>query len=224
MIILKNLQDSLDIPRPSEGRTSENFRAHRANRNDLETPVEASLNKEVPITLRVQRLLQHAFEPAIIIVLKRTSWGVCFFSDRAQEYVSKYLGFSLPLGLPLEFVRRLERGVRRFEIAQPTGDLMTVRVRQYAKYPEFLILYLAESCNPGPASLNALKRMLDVTEREAQVLYWIAQGKTSSEIGIILGAAKTTIKKHVQNIIEKMGVENRLTAALRASAILRLNI
>jgi two-component system, NarL family, nitrate/nitrite response regulator NarL len=41
-------------------------------------------------------------------------------------------------------------------------------------------------------------------------------GKTSPEIGQILGLAENTIKKHLTAIYEKLGVEGRLAAALSA--------
>src|SRR5204863_484110 len=65
-------------------------------------------------------------------------------------------------------------------------------------------------------------RSLGVSEREAEVLLWVAQGKTNSEIGLILGAAEKTIKKHMSHIFEKLGVENRASAAGRAVEALRL--
>jgi DNA-binding CsgD family transcriptional regulator len=55
------------------------------------------------------------------------------------------------------------------------------------------------------------------------VLYWIAHGKTNPEVAIILDAALNTVKKHVQNILLKLGVETRLAAALRATEILGLS-
>jgi DNA-binding CsgD family transcriptional regulator len=70
----------------------------------------------------------------------------------------------------------------------------------------------------SPASLLCL----GLTAREAEVLFWIAHGKTSPEIAIILDAALNTVKKHVQNILLKLGVETRLAAALRATEILGL--
>jgi DNA-binding CsgD family transcriptional regulator len=54
-----------------------------------------------------------------------------------------------------------------------------------------------------------------LTERESQVAYWIAEGKTNGEIGVILGIGARTVKKHVEHILAKLGVENRTTAALR---------
>jgi DNA-binding NarL/FixJ family response regulator len=61
---------------------------------------------------------------------------------------------------------------------------------------------------------------LGLTEREAEVLLWIAQGKTNGEISTILGAAENTVKRHVQNIFEKLGVDNRNAATLRALDVL----
>ena len=58
-----------------------------------------------------------------------------------------------------------------------------------------------------------------LTRREAEGLFWIAHGKSSPEIPIILEAALNTVKKHVRNILLKLGVKSRLPAALRASEI-----
>jgi DNA-binding NarL/FixJ family response regulator len=57
---------------------------------------------------------------------------------------------------------------------------------------------------------------LGLSPRQAEVLLWIAQGKTNEEIGIILGASRNTIKKHVLRVLDKLGVESRNTAAVRA--------
>ena len=57
---------------------------------------------------------------------------------------------------------------------------------------------------------------LGLSRREAEVLLWIAQGKNNEEIGIILGASRNTIKKHVMHLLEKLCVESRNAAAVRA--------
>lgn len=53
---------------------------------------------------------------------------------------------------------------------------------------------------------------LGLTPREAEVLMWVAQGKTNSEIGTILEAATKTIGKHLENIFRKLSVETRTGA------------
>jgi len=59
-----------------------------------------------------------------------------------------------------------------------------------------------------------------LTPREAEVLTWIAQGKTNYEIGMILSACTGTICKHVEHILAKLNVENRTAAAIVAIAAL----
>jgi DNA-binding CsgD family transcriptional regulator len=51
-----------------------------------------------------------------------------------------------------------------------------------------------------------------LSRRESEVLFWLCQGKTNSEIGSILGIAGRTAETHALNIYPKMGVENRYTA------------
>jgi len=52
----------------------------------------------------------------------------------------------------------------------------------------------------------------NLTPREIEVLYWLCQGKSNGEIGIILGISPRTAETHALNIYPKMGVENRLGA------------
>jgi DNA-binding CsgD family transcriptional regulator len=45
------------------------------------------------------------------------------------------------------------------------------------------------------------------------VLYWVAKGKTNRDIGDILGASPATVKKHLEHVHQKLGVETRTAAA-----------
>jgi len=63
---------------------------------------------------------------------------------------------------------------------------------------------------------------LGITPREAEVLLWIAQGKSNSNISTILGCAENTVKVHITRIFEKLGFENRNAATVRALEVLSL--
>ena len=52
--------------------------------------------------------------------------------------------------------------------------------------------------------------------RELEVLHLMAQGATNGEIALALALAVETIKRHVSNILSKLGVSNRTQAAARA--------
>lgn len=65
---------------------------------------------------------------------------------------------------------------------------------------------------PHPGQLEKL----GLTPREAEVLFWVARGKTNDEIATVLGIGLTTVKKHLESTFAKLGVENRTSAAAMA--------
>ena len=73
---------------------------------------------------------------------------------------------------------------------------------------------------PNFQSAKPLEQALGLTPRVAEALLWLAQGKTNSEIATILGNSESTVKKHVLEIFDKLGVETRSAATLRALEVL----
>jgi DNA-binding NarL/FixJ family response regulator len=73
---------------------------------------------------------------------------------------------------------------------------------------------------PNFQSAKPLEEVLGLTPRVAETLLWLAQGKTTGEIATILGNSESTVKKHVLEIFDKLGVETRTAAGLRALEVL----
>jgi len=69
--------------------------------------------------------------------------------------------------------------------------------------------------NPDFSSAAPLEK-LGLSAREAEILLWVAQGKTNFETSIILNITVSTVKKHLENIFAKLGVESRNGATLKA--------
>lgn len=69
--------------------------------------------------------------------------------------------------------------------------------------------------------IEALMSLFKLTIREAEVLYWVSKGKTSRDIGDILGSSPRTVNKHLEHIYVKLGVETRTAAAALVSVKLR---
>lgn len=63
----------------------------------------------------------------------------------------------------------------------------------------------------GRATIDGERRVW-LTEREAEIMEWVALGKTNSEIGGILNLSSFTIKNHMQRIFKKLDVFNRAQA------------
>lgn len=58
---------------------------------------------------------------------------------------------------------------------------------------------------------------IHITSREREILQWVAEGKTTDEISVILGLAHHTVTTHRTAVMEKLGVFN--SAALVATAL-----
>lgn len=62
-------------------------------------------------------------------------------------------------------------------------------------------------------------RALGLTRRELEMLGFLAQGKSNKEIARDLGLSSNTIKTHLTNLYEKLGVKNRTQAVMSAAEL-----
>lgn len=91
---------------------------------------------------------------------------------------------------------------------------LTIEMLNFIDNREYL-LRLTNQHKPADDT-RAFKEQFAVTGREADVLLWIANGKTNREIGLILEMSPRTVNKHLEQIFKKLGVENRTSAAALA--------
>ena len=82
-------------------------------------------------------------------------------------------------------------------------------------------LYRLTEASAGAREL-ILRETYGLTAREADVLIWIAAGKSNRDIGEILDISARTVNKHLEQIFAKLGVENRASAAAMAVQALAL--
>lgn len=59
-------------------------------------------------------------------------------------------------------------------------------------------------------SLSAFARSSNLTDREEEVMRFVAEGRTNREISTTLYISESTVKKHVNTLFRKLGVENRV--------------
>ena len=80
--------------------------------------------------------------------------------------------------------------------------------------PDEILLRLVEGGSSDDRLV--LQRKLLLTQRESEVLLWIARGKSNRDIAEILTLSPRTVNKHLEQIYTKLGVENRASAAALA--------
>jgi len=85
---------------------------------------------------------------------------------------------------------------------------------------EAKLVWLAHTANGVMGNLVAQKRLsatvVELTEREREVLRWTAVGKTSAEIAVILGISSRTVNFHITTVMLKLDAVNRTQAVIKA--------
>lgn len=148
---------------------------------------------------------------------------IVFSTGRARQLLRRYFaGHSSAKTLPAELRlwltrsrqwqgRALPNATNTFSRNGSTGKLLVQFVRD-EKRDESVLLLEEKTAMPVSERLQSL----GLTPREAEVLRWVARGKSNPEIAIILGAAPRTVQKHLEHIFSKLGVATRTDAARRA--------
>jgi DNA-binding response OmpR family regulator/DNA-binding CsgD family transcriptional regulator len=172
-----------------------------------------------------------AFGYATITVRERDG-RLMWQTPLARDLLLRYCGTEAPATPPavLQWLRRqlplladagqppcepprltLENGPRRltFRLHQQVGD----QEGEAGEGGDWLIVMQETS---DASVLEAIAHAFGLTAREAEVLYWVAKGKINRDIGDILGASPATVKKHLERIYAKLGVETRTAAAAMA--------
>jgi CheY-like chemotaxis protein len=186
-------------------------------------------------TARVQRQARHALDAFghATMVVRAGDGRLLWQTGLARSLLRDYFGCegsAAPVPL-IDWVRReaaqvlsgaaanplvTARGGRRLTLemhAMPSGETATGAddgTGDQAGEPEWLIV--ATETNDA-ALIEAMMKTFGLTAREAEVLHWVARGKTNRDIGDILGTSPRTVTKHMEHILPKLGVETRTAAA-----------
>lgn len=119
-----------------------------------------------------------------------------------QVRVTEFNGDPQAVCEPLHITSGSERLEIRFILDASGGDYLLIEKQRLEYAPD------------------DLREPLGLTKRQSEVLFWITQGKTDRDVATILGITPRTVNKHVEKILPKLGVDNRLAAANLARDVL----
>lgn len=119
----------------------------------------------------------------------------------------------LPIGVPFIFLTAYSQRTHQLQARQLGCD-------DYVMKPiDFELLIAIIRHRLAAAEKGADKTELRLTEREVQVLTWVARGKSSSDIATILGISERTVNFHLDNAMRKAGVATRVQAAVKCAML-----
>ena len=108
-----------------------------------------------------------------------------------------------------DIYRALQAGARAYLLKGMTVEVLISAIRS---------VHAGKSIIPPAIAQRLAERMATepLTQREQDVLEQIVRGKSNKEIGVALEISEATVKTHINNLLGKLGVEDRTQAATAA--------
>lgn len=159
------------------------------------------------------------------IAVRASDGRLMWQTPLARDLLLAYYGTSAPETPPaiLQWLRRhLAEAERQIEPPRLCAELgarrLSIRLHQQTGDDDWLIVMREVS---DAAIIESMSLAFKLTAREAEVLYWVVKGKINRDIADILGASPATVKKHLERVFAKLGVETRTAAAGMAMSRIR---
>lgn len=186
-------------------------------------PIELIARVKVHLAnARITRSAQTALDSAGQNICAVNSQGVLLWSTPQVTRILEKSGIADWSKATLQTTLRdwLQHGPTdgaRCIVKTPAGSLSFVCLGQ-SNAQEILLRIINDE---QPDEVALLRAQYQLTQREAEVLVWVAKGKTNREIAQILDLSPRTVNKHLEQVFKKVGVENRTSAASRAAGTLQ---
>lgn len=164
--------------------------------------LQTSLADELALRIEAEEQLRQSLDQAVVVA--DAAGRIVFATRLAADLLHKHHPGADATQLPAT-------------LEQAGSPLLVRRFAERERSDLQMFILEEPGAPPGPAALLPL----GLTPREAEVLYWLAQGKSNPDIATILGANVRTVHKHVEHIFQKLGLETRHAAMLVALDVLR---
>ncbi len=170
------------------------------------------------------------------ITVRASDGRLMWQTPLARELLARYYGAPAPgpIHVPEPVLAWLRRSVEHVLEAQARGEPLAepprLSVEQGARRLTLRLHQRSDDAGTAAAGdwmlvmqevsdesvIDAISLSFRLTAKEAEVLYWVIKGKINRDIGDILGSSPMTVKKHLERVYAKLGVETRTAAAALA--------
>ncbi|MEG4319932.1 MULTISPECIES: helix-turn-helix transcriptional regulator [unclassified Microcoleus] len=150
---------------------------------------------------------------------------VHFIAQRAEQLLSQYFSSRAPHSLPERLQHWFKQQISRLKFndnvpsrclplhVQQAGKQLSIRLIPEPIGEQYLLLL--EEKELQRFSISGLE-LLGLTKREAEVLFWVSQDKSNAQIAKVIGCTEGTVRKHLEHLHCKLGVQTRTAAVMVA--------
>ena len=180
----------------------------------------STFNKEQQILTQLKQVFDRL--GAIIVT---TEGQVQFMTQRGEKLLSQYFSQYALKSLPESLQNWLEHQISLLTSKDKvTSPGLFLHIEQAGKQllihlicdlVENQYIVLLEEQELQSFSITSLE-LLGLTKREAEVLFWVAKDKSNAAIAKVLGCSTGTVRKHLEHIHGKLGVQTRTAAVMVA--------
>jgi len=193
------------------------------------TQTEADHSSYSQIQLLLRQFKQAIDQGGVISVA--IDGHIHFITPKAEQLLDQYFDCQHPYALPNPL-----RQWFKDQVSQLTynSNVLSAHLSFYAEQakqrllirliPDLIrkqYLLLLEEQEPSSFSVSALES-LGLTQREAEVLFWVAKDKSNAAIARILDCCEGTVRKHLEHLYKKLDVQTRIGAVMAALEKLEL--
>jgi len=180
----------------------------------LVTPIGATLDADQGIIF-----FGAAFKVAVILYGAAFTWVIAMgygflkriWNTKQRSFVAGLLGF-FTFGY-IEALIRFPQNLVSTSITLARENDFTFSSIPYALYGIFLINYFLRYTLPSSPTMDTLTEgflsKYGITNREREIILKIMQGKSNADIAGELVISLATVKTHLHNIYQKLGIDSR---------------
>lgn len=154
---------------------------------------------------------------------------VQFMTPQAEHLLSQYFAFqnshTLPDPLQHWFKDQISKLAYHSDVSCSSVPFHLGSARQQLNVhlvsdsigEQYLVLLQKQIEEQKPPSLSiASLRSLGLTQREAEVLFWVAKDKSNAAIARVMDCCEGTVRKHLEHLYKKLEVQTRIGAVMTA--------
>ncbi|MEY8201279.1 MAG: autoinducer binding domain-containing protein [Colwellia sp.] len=158
-------------------------------------------------------------DPTILHALKTTAPLVWTEDTFSQSTKLKEDAASFGIEFGWSQATRSTSGVSMLTLVRPSTPLSDNEIRSNTPNLMWFTQTLNEALEKFIIESPLTAPEVSLTNREAEVIRWTADGKTSYDISVILGIAERTVNFHLNNVMVKLNSHNKISATVKAMVL-----